>query len=414
MGTDWNFESPAPSRSGVFWRTLGIALGILVLACFLADYCWNAYVRFATGSQLRRLATGDAGARGEALEGIAYFGVSAAPAVADALKSRDPSLRRAALVASRPVLGVCLSKLSEMNCAFGIVLGRDAAVSAFERLKSALRDALRDPDETIRIDAVRVLSGAMDPEKVHLDPTMKEVGEVLRNALKSERDPSARKELIELLTQFRPSMYLEGASALVAATDDPDEGVRQAAIHTLTDSLGDSTCPKDEEVREKLREVAPLILRDAKGRKRTPALLALGILGEDGAVGELVDLLHDPDQSFRRSAAVALGRLGYFAFVLRSVNDDGLGAELRKAVPPLVAALEDPVDDVRRHASDALASMGVEALGAIPAIEKAAEKETVPFLRWSMTESGRSIRLAAEIDRLRASSATTKAVEPRR
>ena len=196
-----------------------------------------------------------------------------------------------------------------------------------------------------------VLSGAMDPEKVHVDPTMKEVGAVIRDALKSEREPSARKELVELLTQFRPSMHLEGASALVAATDDPDDGVRQAAIRTLTDSLGDSTCPKDEEVREKLREVAPLILRDAKGRKRTSALLALGFLGEDGAVGGLLDLLHDPDESFRRSAAVALGRLGYAAFVLRSVNDDRLGAELRKAVPPLVAALEEPVDDVRRHAS---------------------------------------------------------------
>src|SRR5262249_20420132 len=149
-------------------------------------------------------------------------------AVADALKGGDPASRRAALLAARPVLGGCRAKLDEMNCFFGIVPGRGAAESAWEQVKAALREALGDPDRAIRLEAVRLLAQAMDPDRVDLDPTMRPAGAVIRDDLRAERDPSARKALVELLPHFRPTLHLEGASSLVEATKDPDEGVRQA------------------------------------------------------------------------------------------------------------------------------------------------------------------------------------------
>jgi HEAT repeat protein len=389
-----------------------MGLVILILGWVALSVASSAAARAAANDHLRRLATGNEEARREALAGIASLGVDAGPAVADALKGGDPALRRAALQAARPVLGSCRTKLDEMNCFFGIVPGRGAAESAFEQLKAALLQAIGDPDPAIRLEAVRLLAGTMDPWRVDLDPAMRPAAVVIRDALTTERDPSDRKGLVELLTAFRPTLHPEGATALVEATADPDEGVRQVAIRTLTDLLGDSTCPREEGVREKLRSAAPLILREAKARKRTQALLALGMLGEGDAVRELIALLHDPNQTSRTSAAVTLGRLGYLVFSADLIKDERVGDDIRKAVPPLVGALDDPVEDVRRHAAGALGSMGEAALDAIPAIEKAAEKEAAST-RWSMTENCRSIRLAAEIHRLRAKSGPARAVTPR-
>jgi HEAT repeat protein len=387
MGIEWESDvGPAPRRRSA-WRTIGIGLVLLILGWFALSIAWDVAARTETNDNLGQIATGDARAREQALRAIAKLGVCAAPAVEEGLKSGDPAWRRAALQAAGMVLASCREKLDEMNCAFGIVPGRGAAESAWERMRAVLREALGDREGAIRIEAARALSLAIDTQQVDLDPMMRQAGAVLRDTLSTQRDPSARKEILELLGRFRPTMHIEGASALLGATGDTDEGVRQAAIRALTDSLGESTCPTEEDLRKKLKEAAPSILRDAKGRKRDAALLALGILGESGAVSELIVLLHDPDPSTRSAAAVALVRLGYLAFQTESVKDDHLRGELRKALPRLVADLENPLQEVRLNAAAALRSMGVAALDAIPAIERAAEREADRYVRSSMTET---------------------------
>jgi HEAT repeat protein len=164
---------------------------------------------------------------------------------------------------------------------------------------------------------------------------------------------------------------------------------------------------REKDAADKLLTVAPQILREAKKKKDVQALLALGVLGEPGTVNALVEGMHDPDQDSRGKAAAALWRLGYLSSNTEAVNNDPISEELRKSIPPLVAALGDAVPDVRRHAAGALASMGPASLQAIPALKKAAENEKDQFVRNSMIEACRSINLASEISRSRGKTAPT-------
>jgi HEAT repeat protein len=353
---------------------------------------------------LRQIASGDAPVREQALEGIRGLGPYAAPPIVAALGSKDLSTRRAAALASGEVLAICQRELGAMNCVTGFVTGRGAAQSGFERLQAALIQILIGEDRTLRLDAVRAFSGLTDDRREATDPMSQRIGAVLREELKLEGNPEARKEMIRLLGRSRPTLDRERASALADALGDPDATVRQAALQTLTESLARWGSSKEKATRATLRAVAPEILGEARDRKDTAALIALGSLGEPGAVGALVEFVQGPDMALRSHAAAALWRLGGLMFQAEAVSDE-VSEALRASLSTLIASLGDTSDDVRRHAAHALSSMREASVEAIPALEKAAERERVGHVRAAMTEACRSIRLSAEIARRRAGAA---------
>jgi HEAT repeat protein len=412
FGTIRELAEKAPARTMKKWRAYWIRLGVLVLSLFIiVNFLWKyqrRYERHEIHLRLLQIASGNADVGRRALDTIRGFGPYAAPPVVEALASQDPSMRRAALLASREVLEICLGKLGEMNCITGFIPGRGSAASGFEQLATALSHSLEDEDKSLRLDAVRALSRISDDGWEGIDPPRKRIASVIKENLEKEGDPAGRRDLISLLGNLRPSLHLEGVSALVEAIGDPDEGVRQAALQTLTVSLARWGSSREKDAADKLLTVAPLILSEATKKKDVQALIALGALGEPGAVGSLVEGMHDPDQESRRNAAVALGRLGYLTFSAEVVNNDRISEELRRSIAHLIAALGDAIPDVRRHAAGALASMGAGSLQAIPALKKAAESEKDEFVRHSMIEACQSINLASEIKRSRGNAAPTK------
>jgi HEAT repeat protein len=241
FGVTRELAGKAPATTARTWPAFWARLGVLVVSVFIIlNLLWQyqrRYERHETQLRLQQIASGNADIRRQALETIRGFGPYAVPPVVEALASHDPSMRRAALLASREVLGVCLGKLAEMNCITGCIPGRGAAASGFEQLATALRSSLEDEDESLRLDAVRVLCCISDDDWQAMDPPRKQIGSVLKENFHRERDPAARRELIGLLGNLRPSLQLEGVSALVEALGDPDEGVRQAALQALTESL---------------------------------------------------------------------------------------------------------------------------------------------------------------------------------
>ncbi|HUT89395.1 MAG TPA: HEAT repeat domain-containing protein, partial [Thermoguttaceae bacterium] len=112
--------------------------------------------------------------------------------------------------------------------------------------------------------------------------------------------------------------------------------------------------------------VEPLvwILADVRRwRDRRAAAKALGQLGDPRAVERLVRALADGDNDVRCAAAEALAALGEpkWAQWVKGEGDDfrRLGASKdREAVEPLVWALADGDNDVRRAAAKALAALG--------------------------------------------------------
>jgi HEAT repeat protein len=409
FGTVGESTEKAPARPRRTWLAFFSGLGVLILALWLLlNLFWKDQLRAErqeTDLRLHQIASGDGGedVRSQALEAIRGLGPYAAPPVVEALGSQDRNLRRAALLASGEVLGTCLAKLGEMNCSTGFVPSRGAAESGFEQLTAALIHALGDGDRAFRLDAVRVLSRIQDHQWTGLGASKNLVGGVLKEALETEGDPAARRDLIRLLGMFQPSLHRAGTSALVEAMEDPDEGVRQAALQVLRESLARWGSSHERDVLAMLRGVAPRLLPEAKKEKDVAALKELGTLGEPGAARALIELLHDPGA--RGYAAAALGRLGYLTFRAEFGDTDRIREELRDSIPSLIAALGDAGQDVRRHAANALGSMGAEALPAIPALEKAAETEKNQNIRHWMVEACRSINRAAEIGRLRGKAA---------
>ena len=140
--------------------------------------------------------------------------------------------------------------------------------------------------------------------------------------------------------------------ALVRALGDGNDDVRDRAAEALG-QLGDR------------RAVEPLVraLADRDNYVRRAAAEALGRLADPRAVERLVRALADGDNDVRCAAAEALAALGEpkWAQWVKGEGDDfrRLGASKdREAVEPLVWALADGDNDVRRAAAKALAALG--------------------------------------------------------
>lgn len=221
----------------------------------------------------------------------------------DGLSNPDPSVRRVAAE----------------------VLGNLSVPRATEALVNALSDA--DPD--VREASLRALARAGAASAL-LDVA----------ALLKDPEPEVRACAIEVVRQL--AGYPQGMAAHVRPLlDDPDSSVRTRAAAALL-----KTGPQPE-ARDMLRSMAAL----GDVEERVDALTALGEWGDSEAflliAAELEDA-HAP-APVRRAAASALARCG---------------ADVSRAVPPLVGALAAEDRTVREAAAGALGRIGQPALEA--------------------------------------------------
>src|SRR5258708_4208255 len=148
-----------------------------------------------------------------------------------------------------------------MNCVTGFVPGRGEAYAGFEQITTALMNALGDPDEMLRLDAVRTLAGIGASGWEGIEPPDKQIGAVLKVALEKEKDPEARRDLVVLLGKCRPSMYVEGASALAGAMKDEDESVSTVARRAMLESIAQRGVSPNAKV--PIQEILPLLMKEA-------------------------------------------------------------------------------------------------------------------------------------------------------
>ncbi len=169
---------------------------------------------------------------------------------------------------------------------------------------------------------------------------------------------------------------LKAIPALETALRDDRKHVREHAALAIQHLIGHpeiglprllkSLKDRDPEAREKVarsigelgrhaKSASPVLIEaidDPSPKVREQAAWALGEVGDEGhdEVRKLVKLLGESEPGVRGAAGKTLAALG------------------EKAVPDLIAALENPARLVRRKAVEVLAEMGPEAKGAVPAI----------------------------------------------
>ncbi len=154
----------------------------------------------------------------------------------------------------------------------------------------------------------------------------------------------------------------EASPALIAALDDADFWVSEAAAVALRKITGATEAPRER--RNRGPRGAPPVPPAAQGlinKMRDPASrwMAIVALGEMGAaaraaVPHLVEALEDGDPAVRWDAAKTLGKIGPAASA---------------AVPALAALVNDPGDTVaRQYAVVALGRIGPNAKGAVPCL----------------------------------------------
>jgi HEAT repeat protein len=126
--------------------------------------------------------------------------------------------------------------------------------------------------------------------------------------------------------------------ALVLALRSPLESDRVAIRATALTFLGRLRAS------EAVAEIVPLLLHDTRADVRAGAAIALGRIGGDFVVEQLVHALHDAHPGVRVRAAEALG---------------ATGSARPEVAEALVGALDDPSAYVRRAAVGALANSGI-------------------------------------------------------
>jgi HEAT repeat protein len=143
---------------------------------------------------------------------------------------------------------------------------------------------------------------------------------------------------------------LPSVTELVPALDDPDPDIRLAAVISLA-MQAEQAKPAVAKLLERLRDEHPLV--------RQAAADTLGTLQAVEAVEPLIALLHDGSVDVRRSAALALGKIGPAA---------------SRASEALAKALMDSDEDVRWAATLALGQIGPAARPAVAALREAARQ----------------------------------------
>jgi len=249
------------------------------------------------------------------------------------------------------------------------VLGR--SVSADPRAADALRDALGDPVERVRVTAAwHLLDAGMESDATD--------SVLLAAATSSSAD--VRHWVLHGLGAAAPLAAHDFLPTLIAGLADPDATNRRTAAESLS-RLGQAGVDAPE-----ARDGLIALLDDPDALTRAAAALALGHVGADaGAVlPALTKHLADADAQTRFMVNHSLQQAGpeivrvlpeLIAALaspdaeLRS-NVAGLismaGAAAKPAAPDLIARLSDPAPNVRVWSAYALRAMGGEAVSALP------------------------------------------------
>lgn len=252
-----------------------------------------------------------------------------------------------------------------------VLLSASLARAADPAEVNKLIEALRNPDEKARIQAIDALG--------HLGPAGKSAIKTLA-AQMSDKSVMVRAHAAHALELIGPADPA-ATEALIKASADSDATVRRMAAralhkvhpatHEVEVALGKMLDDADPSVRVEslsaltdLGEAAVPILVTALSNEKTRywAALAIGEIGEkaSGASEALGAALKDPRPEVRREVLVALARVG-----------EGGAA----AVPEIVKHLSDKDPTVKHAAAFALGRMGPAAKAATDALRKARDSK---------------------------------------
>lgn len=323
--------------------------------------------------------------RERAAQELLRLGGDAAPALVEALQSRDPNLP--------PIVGRLLARIGpaavpalvhSLQNAHPLMRVQVADVMAQIKDRSVvppLLDALQGEFYTVRARAAAALGLIGDPQVVpHLLRALKDPEPEVRTwaalALGKFRDPSTFDDIAGLLLDDQEIEVRQAAARSLGETH------HTAALPYLMEALRDSfwwygreqAASDLLEAIEKMgaSAVEPLIeaLADREGTVRKFAAIVLGELKDLRAVEELGMALYDLHHEVSRVAALALGKMGvpavdFLAEGLRHPEEDvrehailGLGMiQDTRVAPLLIGMLQDSERVVQRQAILSLAGL---------------------------------------------------------
>lgn len=240
----------------------------------------------------------------------------------------------------------------------------------------ALVQAMDDDSEVIRRHAAIALTRIGPAAHPAIPALVREIKKPYEKA--GEEDPDrvwVRAHMVKLhagmaLGRIGPRAVPE----LVKLLEDPDDGVREMALHAFP-YVGKEALPRLAE-----------LLRDPNVVTRRSAAQAVGSFGAAaaGMVPSLMSALQDADEEVRDKAAFALGRIGPAASpavpaLAASLKDTDkvysicyalgeIGPEAKEAVPALLAFIgdENRPDYARAHAINTLLKIAPEAQASVP------------------------------------------------
>lgn len=269
----------------------------------------------------------DSAKRDRAAQDLIRLDADAAPALIEALQTRDPSLLPLYQQILARIPSASPSLINLLSTAHPILRARAADVLGLRRDRSAvpaLLDALKGEYYTVRARAAIALGRIGDRRAV----------EPLIAALKDPEDEVRMGACFGLGYFKDPSTFDEIAEILL---DDPKIEVRQAAAKTLGETGHPAATPF---LLEALRDPYWWYEREAAAGD---LLNAIERMGAD-AVEPLIEALqNDKEGAVRRFAAILLGRIGD-----------------RRALEPLGMALYDLHHDVGKASAEALANFGAD------------------------------------------------------
>ncbi len=288
------------------------------------------FMNWLTGSKLgeaRKLVNQlkDASKRGRAGSELLRLGAEAAPALIEALQTKDESLLSLYQgILARMGVAATPALTHSLHSDHPIIRGRVAEVLAQTKdpkAVPALLDALRGEFYTVRARAAKALGAIGDKQ------TLQPLLEVL-----SDNEPEVRIGALIGLGRFKdPGTFDRMADPLL---DDPQIEVRQAAAQALGETKYPQAIPY---LMVALHDPFWWYEREQAADVLLKAIEGMGAL----VVDALLEALHDSEMTVRRYAARLLGR----------IKD-------QRAIEPLGMSLYDTHFEVGKTAAESLAGFG--------------------------------------------------------
>lgn len=194
----------------------------------------------------------------------------------------------------------------------------------------ALIEAIKDPEEEVRLAAVRSMGPMNDPRTIEtlfnfidqesawttgrilevLIERGDDIKEVSLSKLARVTKPKVRLLLIQLAGLMK---WIDALPLLLPLLDDPNDEIRISSARAIG-IIGDGT------VAEHLTRV----LDDSRWEVKAQAYKSLGILQEKGAVNQVAKGLYDPNWWVRYNSSKALYQMGeYGRNVLEEIRESG-------------------------------------------------------------------------------------------